>query len=141
MKKVHKSEDGTHGEKYADAAVKDVYAGANSPTDTKHKNASMAVAPSASMVAMLPITMQSTRSIITSILRLSIAQSASVVVTFTQSMQCMVNMLSIVQIVRPASMVARLVQTCTHFPRLLRELSQRLTSLTSLNTINISEGV
>jgi len=33
MKKVHKSEDGTHGEKYADAAVKDVYAGANSPTE------------------------------------------------------------------------------------------------------------
>jgi len=28
-----KSEDGTHGEKYADKAVKDVYAGANSPTE------------------------------------------------------------------------------------------------------------
>ena len=32
MKKVHKSEDGTHGEKYADAAVKDAYSGGNSPT-------------------------------------------------------------------------------------------------------------
>ena len=34
MKKVSKSEqDGTHGEKYADEAVRDVYAGANSPTE------------------------------------------------------------------------------------------------------------
>ena len=34
MKKASKSEqDSTHGEKYADAAVKDVYAGGNSPTE------------------------------------------------------------------------------------------------------------
>jgi hypothetical protein len=34
--KAHKGKseiDGTHGEKYADAAVKDVYAGGNSPTE------------------------------------------------------------------------------------------------------------